>query len=476
MKLLGLILLIANALVVVVMARVIFQDPVGVFQKEILGSKFAVTMDEWLEQEAAVSWDCIRRNINPPGTIRGFVAASPSTFGPDYFYTWTRDAGLVMRVVVSRYNDDRNEEVKRLLHDYVAQEIYHQVTRTECDCLGEPKFNPDGSGYEGSWGRPQNDGPAIRVTTLLLLAKKSSPRYVEGTLRPAILRDLDYIARVWEEPCFDLWEEVCGVHFYTLMVMRRAMVDGAEFARELGDQKRASHYAQTADGILSRLDTFWSSSSNYLSVTQDHCDNVWKHSGLDTAVILAVNHAGIKPYTAGSDKLLATAHRLESAFENLYPINDLHPAGLGTAIGRYPEDSYDGYESGSYGNPWFLTTAAMAELYYRAVHEWENDKSTLITVNDINGGFFARLFETSEDKVKGLSFRYGTKAFETLVDTMTTRADRFMATVQYHQHDNGSLSEQFNRWTGFEQGARDLTWSYASFISAADARAGQPLP
>lgn len=59
---------------------------------------------------------------------------------------------------------------------------------------------------------------------------------------------------------------------------------------------------------------------------------------------------------------------------------------------------------------------------------------------------------------------------------MTTRADRFMATVQYHQHDNGSLSEQFNRWTGFEQGARDLTWSYASFISAADARAGQPMP
>ncbi|CDH56675.1 glucoamylase [Lichtheimia corymbifera JMRC:FSU:9682] len=458
MKLLGLILLL-QVVALMVVARVIFQDPVVAFQKEILGSKFAITMDEWLEQEAAVSWDCIRRNINPPGTIRGFVAASPSKFGPDYFYTWTRDAGLVMRVVVSRY-DDGNEEVKRLLHDYVAQEIYHQ----------------DGSGYEGSWGRPQNDGPAIRVTTLLLLAKKSSPRYVEGTLRPAILRDLDYIARVWEEPCFDLWEEVCGVHFYTLMVMRRAMVDGAEFAREFGDHKRASHYAQTADSILSRLDTFWSSSSNYLSVTQDHCDNVWKHSGLDTAVILAVNHAGMKPYTAGSDKLLATAHRLESAFENLYPINDLHPADLGTAIGRYPEDSYDGYASGSYGNPWFLTTAAMAELYYRAVHEWEQDKNTLITVNDINSGFFARLFETSEDKVKGLSFRYGTKAFETLVDTMTTRADRFMATVQYHQHDNGSLSEQFNRWTGFEQGARDLTWSYASFISAADARAGQPLP
>lgn len=53
--------------------------------------------------------------------------------------------------------------------------------------------------------RPQNDGPAIRVTTLLLLAKKSSPHYVENTLRPAILRDLDYIARVWEDPCFDLW-------------------------------------------------------------------------------------------------------------------------------------------------------------------------------------------------------------------------------------------------------------------------------
>ena len=96
------------------------------------------------------------------------------------------------------------------------------------------------------------------------------------------------------------------------MVMRRAMMDGAEFAREFGDHKRASHYTLTADSILSRLDTFWSSSSGYLPVTQDHCDNVWKHSGLDTAVILAVNHAGKCQYPISLIQFLLTSSIIDS--------------------------------------------------------------------------------------------------------------------------------------------------------------------
>ena len=36
--------------------------------------------------------------------------------------------------------------------------------------------------------------------------------------------------------------------------------------------------------------------------------------------------------------------------------------------------------------------------------------------------------------------------------------------------DDGRLPEQFNRHHGFRQGAENLTWSYAAFLSAIDAR------
>jgi glucoamylase len=46
-----------------------------------------------------------------------------------------------------------------------------------------------------------------------------------------------------------------------------------------------------------------------------------------------------------------------------------------------------------------------------------------------------------------------------------------MRTVKYYTPDDGSLAEEFNRDTGAPQGAADLTWSYASVLTAAFARA-----
>jgi glucoamylase len=66
--------------------------------------------------------------------------------------------------------------------------------------------------------------------------------------------------------------------------------------------------------------------------------------------------------------MLATAVAVESKFSSLYSINSGIASWLGTAIGRYPEDTYNGVGN-SEGNPWFLCTNAFAELYYRAIDE-----------------------------------------------------------------------------------------------------------
>ena len=46
--------------------------------------------------------------------------------------------------------------------------------------------------------------------------------------------------------------------------------------------------------------------------------------------------------------------------------------------------------------------------------------------------------------------------------------------VVYHS-DHLELSEQFDGVSGYEKSVRDLTWSYAAFLSAERARTGQPV-
>ena len=59
-----------------------------------------------------------------------------------------------------------------------------------------------------------------------------------------------------------------------------------------------------------------------------------------------------------------------------------------------------------------------------------------------------------------------------LREAVISYADGFVGVVQTYTPTNGSLSEQFNRDTGFPLSAYDLTWSYASFVTASSRRAG----
>jgi glucoamylase len=93
-------------------------------------------------------------SINPPGSAPGFLAASLSTHDPDYYYSWTRDSALSFRVLVDQLADAKsNSTLDNYIKDYVTYSKNAQTTSTVCNCLGEPKFNADGSSYTGAWGR-----------------------------------------------------------------------------------------------------------------------------------------------------------------------------------------------------------------------------------------------------------------------------------------------------------------------------------
>ena len=193
------------------------------------------------------------------------------------------------------------------------------------------------------------------------------------------------------------------------------------------------------------------------------------------------------------------------SFRSIYTINSGIAEGTAVAVGRYPEDSYQG------GNPWYLNTLAAAEQLYDALYTW--NKQGYITVTSTSLAFFKDLSSSvTAGKHDGLlqilldfgtlkasphhsphvtnyaalkfiiqtlltrgyqgTYASSTSTYTTLYNAVKTYADGYMNIVATYAQSNGSLAEQFSRSNGAPLSAYDLTWSYAAFLTAAARRAG----
>lgn len=401
-------------------------------------------LSNWLITQKKVSIEKIDQAVCAPDSALGAVFASPSKSNPNYYYHWVRDAALTAKEMLFIFDEASSKSEKdywlKKLKDYAAFSRRNQLTDNMSGSftdrgLGEPRFSMTGPSVDTPWGRPQNDGPALRALTLIELAyrliQNGEKPWVEKNLytsefpaNTAIKADLEYVSHHWQEPCFDLWEEVRGNHFYTRVVQMQALKKGATLARLFGDPNAADWYESQARQIQSTLSQFWTPAQNFiLATTQSERP---EKSTIDMAVVLAVLES---EYDDGNFSMLDsrvhdTLAVIESLFSSEYKINQIATDGsgeiLGTAFGRYPRDTYDGLNTNSKGNPWFLTTHAVAEFHYR----------------------MGRL----------------------------EKGDTYLRRSMFHTPASGSQSEQIQRDKGVNQGAIDLTWSYASFLSALRAR------
>ncbi len=434
----------------------------------------ASRVGRWMDVEAELSLKYLLQNISPRGTARGVVVASPSRTNPDYFYHWTRDGALVMDVVVDLYRFSRSVPEKKFylttLSDYIQFTRQNQITQTLTG-LGEPKFNVDGSAFNGPWGRPQNDGPALRASALTKFAFQLISEGLESEVRrtlydgsagSVIKADLEFVAHNWQATCFDLWEEVSGRHFYTRLVQRKSLVYGAKLAYHLGDKGAGDFYMLQARQIERDLPRHWDAGVNYLLTIVDRNGGIdYKHSSLDSSVILAALHGylGDGFFGPSDDRILATFNKAEETFKRIYPVN--HNANYpATAIGRYPEDKYDGNGT-SEGNPWFLITMGFGELLHKAASEFQ--RKGRIDITPINQAFFKSIGVKAAVRSQ---FPAKDPVFVEIISRLKGRGDEYISRAGFHGTKDGRFSEQINRLTGYMQGAPDLTWSYAAFITA----------
>ncbi|KAI9352779.1 Six-hairpin glycosidase-like protein [Obelidium mucronatum] len=419
-----------------------------------------------------------------------------------------------MQHVVDAYQDSlvggavaSATSLEKMLWTWCAFEHGLQQVPNLSGGLGEPKFNLDGSAFNGAWGRPQNDGPALRALAMIRFAEtyldvgNGSLEMIEmenlyRTEWPAhsiIKADLEYIVGSWNQESVELWEEVRGYHLYTRVVQRAALLAADTIHQTTQNQH-------------------WNNSSHHLLATVGWISGPpGKSSQLDVSSILGALHTrqttlqhSAKPQddisSFYSGEVLLTALELAFQMQQLYPVNHNkkdtaapHQKPLpinylnfptdqaAPGIGRYPEDTYDGYRTDSQGNPWFLATNSFAELSFAVADKICSDGQIYLTPTlaqaldwTLLDGFFGH-----QSRPSAIDHPILKKRLVPHFIVMSTLTYGFIARVAKHvpQHhgeeygyDIGSMSEQFNRYSGLMQGAIELTWSHASFLSMARQR------
>jgi glucoamylase len=458
-------------------------------------------LEDWIDAEARFATTAMLRAISAthlvmerPGfgqrvTPRlGSVLASPVPGhydpDPDYFFHWFRDSAIVidaMRVALEagytdscaltrlrefvQFNLDlRSIDGQAFLgtSDFRArvQPAFLEYVRPDTEIaglsgksiLGDVRVNADGTPDFTRWSRPQSDGPALNCLALLRwwqqfpdLAREPT---LHSALRELISTDLAFTLSHVDKACSDVWEEQSGYHYFTQLVQAQALTQGAEWLEELGRDGAVKACRVAATETLTRLDGFWNDTGGFYRSRAESGPGRER----DISIIVGVLHAN-RPsgrHSVLDPRTQATLATLEEFFETEYAINRDRPPERGPALGRYAGDHY--YDGGA----WYLATLAAAEFYFRLAQALRGGALMPVTAENLK--FRQRLRAT--EPVAGAS----------LVPLVMERGDSFLRMVQSVTPASGELSEQFDRTTGVQTSAKQLSWSYAAFITAAAAR------
>lgn len=459
--------------------------------------------ENWLLRQGNFSFQGVLNNIGgisqsllESEVSDGAVIASPSKFKPNYFFQWIRDSALTVRSLIHylQDNDIQDKKITSIIEQYIENNYYLQRISNKLGKfddidklgLGEPKFWPDCTAFNEPWGRPQNDGPGLRVSTIssyLYLLNENGLKLSNPFLKDAkfiydsiIKPDLIFIIKNWRKLSFDLWEEINSIHFFTSMSQLRAIKDGLYLAEthEL-DEKFIGQLMETYESLKHFIEVdakFSIPSTLYIIETPSLFSN-GRRSGLDAAVLLASLHShdleidkySDVPFDINDYHILNTINAMTSDMRLRYPINrdKIGKPSVGAALGRYPEDIYDGVGT-SEGNPWFISTLSAAEVIFKTIYKLLIRNQDLF-INKYNQDFYGSFIKFDIDELE-LLLPYNSAKYNNALQNLFDFGDSYLKVVKDHADKDGHLSEQFNKYTGYMQGAKDLTWSYSAFWNA----------
>ena len=204
----------------------------------------------------------------------------------------------------------------------------------------------------------------------------------------------------------------------------------------------------------------------------------WEYStATQTTVSMAQTLIACFPRLCGSPPVSSTSTPLRSRVmtqEELWgsPLDDT-PKMSTTASARHkvrasPPINFLTFQLTLSGNPWYLTTATVAQHVYSLISIYTSTGQINITATSAP---FFHYYSPASNATVGKIYNRTDPTYTTILSSLRGWADAYIRTIKFHTPADGSLSEEFNRNTGMAMGAADLTWSYASLLSAGKARA-----
>jgi glucoamylase len=394
--------------------------------------------------------------INPgsfsePGCIIAAPSFPANTSGinQDYVYNWTRDSAIAATEIAASQMPTAPGTPVQPLVDYVTFAQLCQNNATPTLALASYFIN----GTSRQWTE-QDDGPALQTLAILQVYSQLDPP-TQAIAKSVIANNLNYLVGAYQNQTTNLWEEHFGFSFFARSV--QLLCFQTIKANTIGIPVPAQTDAAIAF-LQSALQQHWNG-TYYVSVMP-------APAGYDPNIdIVSACIYGAIPCT--DTKLLATAAQLRQQWEDpnspaYYPINgtDKNNQDIGPLLGRYPGDMYDGDTNDPIAgdHPWALCTCNFAQLYYTLAQQIS--KSQVVPLDSLSAPFFSQIGVTSSTSTADA------------VTALQAAGDAMLASVIYHS-DHLELSEQFDGVTGFEKSVRNLTWSYAAFLSAVRARTGQ---
>jgi glucoamylase len=384
----------------------------------------------------------------------GCILASPTwedtgaNVNQDYVFNWTRDAALIAVELAAG-----PLPTSQPLTDYVQFARTCQNSARAIGHFDRAAFVIDGTPRDWT---DQSDGPALQTLAILqMYAQLDAP--AQAIADEVIAANLDFLQNAYQGQTWNLWEEEEGASFFARSVQLKCFE--AITANTLGIDV-PGWLGAAMPWLQSALADHWNG-QYYQSVLPVPND---RRAPYDPNIdIVAAAVYGAVPVT--DTKLLATAAQLRSqwadpASPNYYPINGADAQrDIGPMLGRYPGDTYDGdtADPATRDHPWALSTAIFAELCYQLAQQITS--SGTVPLDNLSAAFFSQL---------GVGAATAPAAAAT---ALRAAADQMLQALVFHS-DHFELSEQFDTTTGYEKSVSNLSWSYASFLSAVRAKNG----
>ncbi|GAB1526175.1 glycoside hydrolase 15 protein [Rhizoctonia solani] len=428
-------------------------------------------MQDFIQRQYPLAKQGILDNIGSQGAYArdakpGVVVSSPSTEPVDYKHTFIRDSSLIYKALIDIWADGRDDSLLPGIYDWVSSQGRLQKTpnltgNLTTGGLGETGFNIDESVYTGPGGRPQHDNPALRSSSMIdfangLLARngRTGRHYVESSIWPIVILDLDYVAYHWNVTGFNTWEEASAL----ISAQIRGLKQGADLAKTLGKEEKYHFWNEQADNALCFFQDFWDSTQSVI-ISNINCDGPCRDTVDVASVFTAIRQfdpeAGCDDATFQpcSEMALRNLKAVVDSMRDIYPINDGKSASEAIAVGRFANDNYVG------GHPWFITTFAVAEQLYDAIYQWK--RIGKISISSSSLPFFQQLLPNTHTG----TFKRGQAEYDSIIESTWSYADDFSLINAKYIPSDGSMSEQYDKVTGEPRSAQRLS---ASTMSSSD--------